>query len=97
MRRIVELIVDAGSVFELKTRFGKAAVTALARLDGRSVGIVANNPLHKGGALDADACDKITSFLVLCDSYNIPIVMLVDTPGFAIGIEAERKRAPGKS
>jgi methylmalonyl-CoA decarboxylase subunit alpha len=96
MRRIVELIVDAGSVFELKARFGKAAMTALARLDGRSVGIVANNPLHKGGALDADACDKITSFLVLCDSYNIPIVMLVDTPGFAIGIEAERKRAPGK-
>jgi acetyl-CoA carboxylase carboxyltransferase component len=96
MRRIVALIVDEGSVFELKARFGKAAVTALARLDGRSVGIVANNPLHKGGALDADACDKITSFLVLCDSYNIPIVMLVDTPGFAIGIEAERKRAPGK-
>ncbi|MGH8667571.1 MAG: acyl-CoA carboxylase subunit beta [Burkholderiales bacterium] len=96
MRRIVDLIVDEGSAFELKARFGKAAVTALARLDGRSVGIVANNPLHKGGALDADACDKITSFLVLCDSYNIPIVMLVDTPGFAIGIEAERKRAPGK-
>jgi acetyl-CoA carboxylase carboxyltransferase component len=96
MRRIVALIVDAGSMFELKARFGRAALTALARLGGRSVGIVANNPLFKGGALDADACDKITSFLVLCDSYNIPIVMLVDTPGFAIGIEAERKRAPGK-
>lgn len=96
MRRIVALIVDEGSTFELKARFGRAALTALARLGGRSVGIVANNPLFKGGALDADACDKITSFLVLCDSYNIPIVMLVDTPGFAIGIEAERKRAPGK-
>jgi len=96
MRKILALIADRDSVFELKARFGKAAVTALARLGGRSVGIIANNPLFKGGALDADACDKITSFLVLCDSFNIPIVMLVDTPGFAIGIEAERKRAPGK-
>lgn len=96
MRRIIATIADKASVFELKARFGKAAVTALARLGGRSVGIVANNPLFKGGALDADACDKITSFLVLCDSFNIPIVMLVDTPGFAIGIEAEKKRAPGK-
>jgi acetyl-CoA carboxylase carboxyltransferase component len=96
MRKIVALIVDEGSVFDLKARFGRAAMTALARLDGQTVGIVANNPLFKGGALDADACDKITSFLVLCDSYNIPLVMLVDTPGFAIGIDAERKRAPGK-
>ena len=96
MRKVVQCIVDKGSYFELKARFGKAAVTALARLGGRSVGIIANNPLSKGGALDADACDKIVSFLVLCDSYNIPIIMLVDTPGFAIGIEAERKRAPGK-
>jgi acetyl-CoA carboxylase carboxyltransferase component len=96
MRRIVALVADEDSVFELKARFGKAAMTALARLGGQTVGIVANNPLFKGGALDADACDKITSFLVLCDSYNIPLVMLVDTPGFAIGIEAERKRAPGK-
>jgi acetyl-CoA carboxylase carboxyltransferase component len=96
MRKVLQCIVDEGSTFELKARFGKTAVTALARLDGRTVGIIANNPLFKGGALDADACDKIVSFLVLCDSYNIPVVMFVDTPGFAIGIEAERKRAPGK-
>jgi len=96
VRKIVQVMVDRDSWFELKARFGKAAVTGLARLGGRSVGIVANNPLFKGGALDADACDKITSFLVLCDSFNIPIVMLVDTPGFAIGIEAEKRRAPGK-
>ena len=96
MRKVLRCIVDAGSYFELKARFGRTAVTALARLDGKSVGLVANNPLHKGGALDADACDKIVSFLVLCDSYNIPILMFVDTPGFAIGVEAERKRAPGK-
>lgn len=96
MRKVLQCIVDDNSWFELKARFGKAGVTALARLDGNTVGIIANNPLFKGGALDADACDKIVSFLVLCDSYNIPIVMFVDTPGFAIGIEAERKRAPGK-
>jgi acetyl-CoA carboxylase carboxyltransferase component len=96
MRKILRAVVDTDSFFELKARFGKAGVTALARLGGRVVGLVANNPLAKGGALDADACDKITGFLVLCDSYNIPIVMFVDTPGFAIGIEAERHRAPGK-
>jgi hypothetical protein len=59
-------------------------------------GIIANNPLFKGGALDADACEKITSFIVLCDSFNIPLVLLVDTPGFVIGTEAERAGAPGK-
>ena len=96
MRKILRCVADSGSYFELKARFGKAAVTALARLGGKTVGLVANNPLYKGGALDADACDKIVSFLVLCDSYNIPLVMFVDTPGFAIGVEAERKRAPGK-
>ncbi len=96
MRKLVQAVVDRDSYFELKARFGKAGVTALARLNGKTVGLVANNPLYKGGALDADACDKIVSFLVLCDSYNIPIVMFVDTPGFAIGVEAERKRAPGK-
>jgi acetyl-CoA carboxylase carboxyltransferase component len=96
VRKIVRAIVDQDSFFELKARFGKVAVTGLARLAGRSVGIVANNPLVKGGALDTDACEKITSFLVLCDSFNVPIVMLVDNPGFVIGTDAERKRAPGK-
>ena len=96
VRRIIRAIVDQDSLFELKARFGKVAVTALSRIGGRTVGIVANNPLVKGGALDTDACEKITSFLVLCDSFNIPLVMLVDTPGFAIGTEAEKKRAPGK-
>jgi len=96
VRKIVRAVVDLDSFFELKPRFGKVAVTGLARLDGRSVGIVANNPLVKGGALDTDACEKITSFIVLCDSFNIPIVMFVDTPGFVIGTDAERKRAPGK-
>ena len=96
MRKLINEIVDAQSFFELKPRFGKSMVTGLARLEGKVVGIVANNPLSKGGAMDTDGCDKATSFLVLCDSYNIPIVMLVDTPGFIIGTEAEKRRAPGK-
>lgn len=96
IRKIVAALADRESVFELKPQFGKVAMTALARLDGRAVGIVANNPMFKGGALDTDACDKITSFLVLCDSFNIPIVILVDTPGFTIGPQAEQRRAPGK-
>lgn len=96
VRRIVRAIVDKDSFFELKPTFGRAAVTALARLGGRTVGVIANNPIVKGGALDAAACDKITSFLVLCDSFNLPIVMFVDTPGFLIGKEGERQKVPGK-
>ena len=96
MRRIVKCLVDKDTMFEMKPRFGKSAITTLARLGGKSVGIIANNPLHRGGALDADACRKIVDFLVMCDSFNIPIVLLVDTPGFQIGTEAERSGAPGK-
>jgi methylmalonyl-CoA decarboxylase subunit alpha len=96
VRKLIRAIVDRDSYFELKPRFGKVATTGLARLDGRTVGIVGNNPLYKGAAMDTDACEKITSFIVLCDSFNIPIVMFVDTPGFVIGTEAERRRAPGK-
>ncbi len=96
MRRLLSAIADRDSVFELKARFGRSVVTALARLDGRTIGIVANNPMFKGGALDADACDKVTSFIVLCDSFNIALVFFVDQPGFLIGLDGERKRAPGK-
>ena len=96
MRRIIKGIADKDSMLELKPRFGKSAVTTLARLGGKSVGIIANNPLHRGGALDADACRKIVDFLVLCDSFNVPIVLLVDTPGFQIGTEAEKAGAPGR-
>jgi acetyl-CoA carboxylase carboxyltransferase component len=96
MKRVIRCIVDRDTMFELKPRFGKSAVTALARLGGKSVGVIANNPLHRGGALDADACRKIVDFLVLCDSFNVPLVLLVDTPGFQIGTEAEKAGAPGK-
>ena len=96
IRKVIQCMVDKDSMFELKPRFGKSAVVALSRMNGKSVGIVANNPLHRGGALDADACRKIVDFLVMCDSFNIPIVLLVDTPGFQIGTEAEKAGAPGK-
>lgn len=96
MKRIIAALVDAGKFLELKAGFGRPCVTALARLGGQAVGIVANNPLYGAGALDADCCDKITSFLVLCDSYNIPIIHLVDTPGFLVGKDGERKKITGK-
>lgn len=96
VRKIVAAIADPGSVFEMKARFGKPISTSLARLDGKTVGIVANNPMFKGGAIDVDACNKATSFTVLCDSFNIPLVFLVDQPGFLIGIDGERRGAPGK-
>lgn len=96
VRNIIRLIVDADSFFPIKERFARVLVTGLARIDGRSVGIIAPNPLYKGGALDPDACDKAVSFIVLCDSFNIPIVTLADTPGFLVGVVGERLRLPGK-
>lgn len=96
VRKIIARVVDKDSFFPLKARFAKTLVTGLARVDGRSVGIIANNPFFKGGAIDTDACDKAISFLVQCDSYNIPIIFMVDQPGFLIGVEAERRRIPGK-
>lgn len=96
VRRIVAAIADKDSCFELKERYGKSIATVLARLDGRSVGFIASNPLFKGGALDADACQKVTSFMVLSDSFNVPIVFLVDVPGFLIGVEGEMRGMPGK-
>ena len=96
VRKVVRLLVDRDSLFPLKDRFGRSLTTALARLGGRSIGILANNPMFKGGALDADACDKATSFLALCDSYNLPVILLADTPGFLIGVEGERRKVPGK-
>ncbi len=96
VRKVIAAVADEDSSFELKERYGRSLATVLARLDGRSVGFIANNPMFKGGALDADACQKATSFMVLCDSFNIPIVFLVDVPGFLIGVEGELRGMPGK-
>lgn len=96
VRPVIDSIVDPGTRFDLKEGFARNLVTALARIDGRSVGIIASNPMSKGGALDAAACVKATSMIVLCDSFNIPIVFLVDQPGFLVGVEAERQGIVGK-
>ena len=95
MKKILQIVFDKDSLFELKPRFGKSAVVALARLDGKVVGIIANNPQVGGGALSAEACRKIIDFTVLCDSFNVPIVRFMDTPGFVVGTDAERRGAPG--
>jgi acetyl-CoA carboxylase carboxyltransferase component len=96
MKKIIRTIIDLQSFQELKAQFARPCITALARLNGETVGIVANNPLYGAGALTADCCDKITSFLVLCDSYNIPIIQFVDNPGFMVGKAGEYKKVVGK-
>ena len=96
MRKVLGCIVDRDSLFEMKARYARAVVTALARLDGRTIGVIANNPLHKGGAIGPDECQKVQAFMVLCDSFNIPLVMFVDQPGFLIGMEGEQKGVTGK-
>ena len=96
VRKVLEAVVDKGSLFQIKERFARVAVTAFGRIDGWPIGIVASNPLVKGGALDGDACDKIISFMVLCDSFNVPIVQFADTPGFLVGVEGERRKLPSK-
>ena len=79
-----------GSVLELRRGFGLAMVTALARIEGRPVGIVANDPGHLGGAIDSGAADKAARFLQLCEAYDIPVVSLSDTPGIMVGPEVEK-------
>ena len=95
-RKLAEVIVDVDSLFEMKPKFGRSIVTALARIEGRTVGLIANNPMFKGGAIDVDACNKATSFLVFCDSFNVPIILMVDQPGFLIGLEGEKRGAAGR-
>ncbi len=90
VRRVVETLFDEGSVLELRTGFGPGMLTALARVDGRPLGVVANDPTHLGGAIDADGADKAARFLALCDAFDLPVLFLCDTPGFMVGPAAER-------
>ena len=90
-RRAIEGIADVGSVLELRSGFGSGVHTALARIEGKPVGILANNPKHLGGAIDADAGDKAARFMQLCDAHGLPIVSLIDTPGFMVGPDVEAK------
>jgi acetyl-CoA carboxylase carboxyltransferase component len=96
MKQLIKALVDNGIFFEIKPFFGNALIAGLARLNGRVVGIIANQPMFYGGAAGPDECDKATEFICLCDSYNIPIVFLHDIPGFRIGSYAEQRRMPTK-
>ena len=89
VRAVLATLFDEGSVLELRRGFGAGIVTALAKLDGRPLGVVANVPTHLGGAIDADGADKAARFLGLCDAFALPVLFLCDTPGFMVGPAAE--------
>ena len=89
MRKLIAMIIDRDSGFEIQPTFGKAVITMLARMDGKVVGIVANNPMFYGGAIDGKGARKQTHFIDLCDTFHIPLIFLVDVPGFMVGRDAE--------
>jgi acetyl/propionyl-CoA carboxylase alpha subunit len=89
VRHAIEAVVDVGSVLELRADYGVGVVTALVRVEGAPFGLLANSSHHLGGAIDAEAADKIGDFLQLCESFGLPIISLCDTPGFMVGPEAE--------
>ncbi len=89
MKKLVAMVVDRGSIFEIQPSFGRSVITCLARMDGKVVGVVANNPMVYGGAMDVKAARKQTHFMELCDTFHIPLIFFVDVPGFMVGTQAE--------
>ena len=89
MYELVRAIVDRGEIFDLKPRFARSIITCFARIAGKSVGIVANQPMHLGGILDNDSADKAAHFIQICDAFNVPLVFLQDVPGFMVGSRVE--------
>lgn len=92
MRKVVERIMDPGTVFQLQPTYARNVVCALARLNGYSVGVIANNPMFQAGTLDPEACHKIIRMATVCDAYNLPLIFLVDVPGFMVGERVEHDR-----
>ena len=90
IRTVIDLLADEGSVLEIRRDFGVGMITALIRIEGKPFGLIANNPKHLGGAIDAPAGDKAARFMQLCDAFDIPLLSLCDTPGFMVGPEAEK-------
>ncbi|MFT5014922.1 MAG: acetyl-CoA carboxylase carboxyltransferase component, partial [Dinoroseobacter sp.] len=90
IRALIGLLADKDSVLELRQNFGLGMITAFARIEGRPIGLVANNPAFLSGAIDSDGADKAARFLQLCDAFDIPIVSLCDTPGIMVGPEVEK-------
>jgi acetyl/propionyl-CoA carboxylase alpha subunit/acetyl-CoA carboxylase carboxyltransferase component len=93
VHRAIESIVDIGSILELRPDYGVGVVTALVRVEGVMYGLLANSSHHLGGAIDAEAADKVGDFLTLCESFRLPIISLCDTPGFMVGPDAEKEAA----
>lgn len=89
MRQALEILADSGSLLELRPGFGLGMFTCLMRVEGRPLGVIANNPQHLGGAIDSPAADKAARFMQLCDAHDLPILFLCDTPGNMVGPEAE--------
>ena len=90
VRKVIDGMFDSDSVLEIRRDFGVGMITALARLEGRPVGVIANNPAHLAGAIDSDGADKAARFMQLCDAHALPIVTLVDTPGMMVGPDVEQ-------
>jgi acetyl/propionyl-CoA carboxylase alpha subunit/acetyl-CoA carboxylase carboxyltransferase component len=90
IRTVIDLLADEGSVLEIRRDFGVGMITAFIRIEGKPFGLIANNPKHLGGAIDAPAGDKAARFMQLCDAFDIPLLSLCDTPGFMVGPEAEK-------
>jgi acetyl/propionyl-CoA carboxylase alpha subunit/acetyl-CoA carboxylase carboxyltransferase component len=90
MRDVIETFADTDSVLEIRRFFGPGMITSLVRVDGRPLGVIANNPMHLGGAIDSDGSDKAARFMQLCDAFDIPILVLCDTPGMMVGPEVEK-------
>ena len=91
MRKVIDALIDEGSWLEIKKLFAKELLTGFARLDGQAVGILANQPMQKGGVLFNDSADKAARFIWLCDAFEIPLLFLADVPGFMIGTDVERR------
>lgn len=91
IRQVIATLADVGSVLELRRQFAPGMITALVRIEGKPFGLLANNPAHLGGAIDAAAGDKAARFMQLCDAFDLPLVSLCDTPGFMVGPEAEKQ------
>jgi acetyl-CoA carboxylase carboxyltransferase component len=96
MHLVIKEIIDNGKFLELKPYYGRALITCLARINGFTVGIIASNTMYNAGATGSEECEKATEHIVLCDTYNIPLIFLVDTPGNLVGTAAERKKIPTK-
>jgi acetyl-CoA carboxylase carboxyltransferase component len=90
IRNVIFTLADTDSVLELREQFGTGSITAFIRIEGAPFGVMANNTMHLGGAIDADSADKASRFIQLCDAFDIPLITLSDTPGFMVGPEAEK-------